>query len=100
MGELTLSEAGISLMKRCPTKGTFCGGVSNLRAVAAVVPDVTYLEDILLDPGDAGAEEDDGEEGDTAEHAGLDAAVNPSAVFNAAQPLRKRKNTRILLSGN
>jgi hypothetical protein len=76
LGGLTLSEAGISFRtKRCPMRGICCSGVSNLHAVAAVIPDVTYLKDILLDPGHAGGEEDEGAEGDTAEHAGLDATM-------------------------
>ena len=34
------------------------------------------LQDVPLDPGDAGGVEDDGEEGDAAEEAGLEAAAD------------------------
>jgi hypothetical protein len=52
---------------------------------------VAYLKDILLDSRHAGGKEDDGEEGDAAEHAGVDAAVKELALISASQPLRKRK---------
>lgn len=41
----------------------------------AAVSAITNLEDVVLDSGNSRGEEDDGEKGNTAEHASLDAAI-------------------------
>jgi hypothetical protein len=80
--KLTLSEAGMFLMYCFSRKGTFCREVR--RAFDAIDLGATHHEDVLLDPGNAGAEEDDGKEGNAAEHASLDTAVVPVSLVQPA----------------
>ncbi len=74
MIRLTLSEAGISLTKLLPMKGTFYKGISN-SFILQETSQIPYLEDVLLYPGNAGGVEDNGEESNSTKSTALQATA-------------------------